>query len=143
MGKRSRRPNNPKQRTALPAPTAGARPTPDPDRLLLDAIADGELDHSLHALADITVDAYDQDEALMGFENAFDEAACLPCPATVIGETIEILSVATTNGHQELIATCQRAGHSHQIALLDITVNAGQPAARLAAAYRRWIGAAT
>jgi len=52
MGKRSRRPNSPKQRAALPAPTTGQRPAGDPDRLLLDAIADGELDHSLHALAD-------------------------------------------------------------------------------------------
>jgi hypothetical protein len=54
MGKRSRRPNSPKQRAALPAPppVCGPRPPGDPDRLLLDAIADGELDHSLHALAD-------------------------------------------------------------------------------------------
>ena len=54
MGKRSRRPNSPKQRAALPAPPPGdgLRPAGDPDRLLLDAIADGELDHSLHALAD-------------------------------------------------------------------------------------------
>lgn len=50
MGKRSRRPTSPKHRAALPPP----RPPPaaDPDRLLLDAIADGELDHSLQALAD-------------------------------------------------------------------------------------------
>ena len=102
--------------------------------------ADPELDD---LIADITVDAYGQDEALMGFENAFDEAACFPCPATVIGETIEILSVATTNGRQELIATCQRAGRHHQIALLDININAGQPASRLLAAYRHWTGAPT
>ncbi len=94
-------------------------------------------------IADITVDAYDRDEALMGFENAFDEAACFPCPATVVGETIEILSVATTNGRQELIATCQRADRHHQIALLDININADQPASRLLAAYRHWTGTAT
>jgi len=54
MGKRSRRPSSSKQRAALPAPPPddGLRPAGDPDRLLLDAIADGELDHSLHALAD-------------------------------------------------------------------------------------------
>jgi len=54
MGTRSRRPNSPKQRAALPAPPPvfGLRPSGDPDRLLLDAIADGELDYSLHALAD-------------------------------------------------------------------------------------------
>ncbi|MDQ3678235.1 MAG: hypothetical protein M3401_15800 [Actinomycetota bacterium] len=55
MSKRSRRPNNQTPRPALPAarPAAPAAPaTPDPERLLLDQIADGELDHSLHALAD-------------------------------------------------------------------------------------------
>lgn len=55
MSKRSRRRNNQTQRPALPTPrpAAPATPTtPDPERLLLDAIADGELDHSLHALAD-------------------------------------------------------------------------------------------
>ncbi len=55
MGKRSRRSTNGHPRPALPAPGPTASPPPahaDPDRLLLDAIADGELDHSLHALAD-------------------------------------------------------------------------------------------
>jgi len=54
MGKRSRRPASPKHRAALPAPRAAsaAPPLTDPDRLLLDAIADGELDHHLTALAD-------------------------------------------------------------------------------------------
>src|SRR5439155_19824496 len=54
MSKRSRRRNNSPKRPALPAPRpTGPPPQPaDPDRLLLDAIADGELDHSLHALAD-------------------------------------------------------------------------------------------
>jgi hypothetical protein len=53
MGKRSRQRNNRPQQPTLPAPRPAATPPPaDPDRLLLDAIADGELDHSLHALAD-------------------------------------------------------------------------------------------
>jgi len=77
----------------------------------------------------------------MGFENAFDEADCFPCPGTVIGEDVEIQSVATSNSRQELIATCQRAGRRHQIALLDIHVNTDQPASRLLAAYLRWSGA--
>lgn len=93
-------------------------------------------------IADITVDAYDHDEALMGFENAFDEAGCFPCPATVIGQDVEIVSVAATNGRQELIATCNHAGRHHQIALLDIHITADRPASRLLAAYRHWTGAA-
>jgi hypothetical protein len=54
MGKRSRRPTSPKQRAALsaPRPASGPQPAGDPARLLLDAIAEGELDHSLHAIAD-------------------------------------------------------------------------------------------
>ncbi|MCA1679768.1 MAG: hypothetical protein LC790_13520 [Actinobacteria bacterium] len=54
MGKRSRRPTSPKHRAALPAPPPRsiAPPVADPDRLLLDAIADGDLDHHLSALAD-------------------------------------------------------------------------------------------
>jgi hypothetical protein len=34
------------------------------------------------------------------------------------------------------------AGRRHQIALLDIDVNADQPASRLLAAYRHWTGVA-
>jgi len=54
MGKRSRQRNNSANRPALSAPRpTGPPPEPaDRDRLLLDAIADGDLDHSLHALAD-------------------------------------------------------------------------------------------
>jgi hypothetical protein len=54
MGKRSRSRNG-QQRPALPAPrppSSAPSASTDSDRLLLDVIADGELDHSLHALAD-------------------------------------------------------------------------------------------
>lgn len=52
MSKRSRRRASPGA-AGLPVDTTAAPPTPaNPDRLLLDAIADGELDHSLNALAD-------------------------------------------------------------------------------------------
>ena len=77
----------------------------------------------------------------MRFENAFDEADCFPCLATILGEDVEILSVSTSNGRQEPIANCQRAGRRHQIALLDINIDADQPASRLLAAYRHWTDA--
>jgi len=100
--------------------------------------ADPALDELIE---EITVDAHDHDEALMGFENAFEEADCWPCPGTVIGQDVEILSAAAANGRQELIATCQHAGRQHQVALLDIHINGDQPAPRLLAAYRHWTGA--
>jgi len=52
MSKRARRRRNPQQGPALSAPRPASPPAPaNPDRLLLDVIADGDLDHSLHALA--------------------------------------------------------------------------------------------
>lgn len=97
--------------------------------------ADFELDS---LIAEITVDCYDEDEALMGFENAFDEAG-LPCRGTVVGEEVKVLSVSMTGGRRELIAACERAGHRHEIALLDVHLDADPETARLIAAYRRWL----
>lgn len=99
---------------------------PDPD---LDNLID-----------EITVDCHDEYEQLSGFENAFDEDANFPCPATVVGETIEVLSVAADDDRRELIATCQRNGKRYEIALLDVTVDSDPATSRLLAAYRRWRG---
>lgn len=99
--------------------------------------ADPELDS---LIAEITIDAYDEDEALQAFENAFDEDAIFPLPGSVIGEDVEVLSVGQSNGRHELIATCTRNGHRHDIALLDVTINADPSVSRLLAAYRRWLG---
>ena len=74
----------------------------------------------------------------MGFEAAFDEWAALPCPGTVIGEDVQVLSVATQNGRRELVADCERGGRKYQIALLDIELNADPATERLLAAYRWW-----
>ena len=53
MSKRARRRRNPQQGPALSAPRPASPPAPaNPDRLLLDVIAGGDLDHSLHPLAD-------------------------------------------------------------------------------------------
>lgn len=100
--------------------------TPDPD---LDNL-----------IAEATVDAYDEDEQLMGFEAAFDEDANFPCPGTIVGEQVQVLSVSRGDHRQELIATCQRNGRHYEIALLDIELNADHNTSRLIAAYRRWAG---
>jgi hypothetical protein len=98
--------------------------------------ADPELDSLIE---EINVDCYNEDEQLTAFENAFYEAD-FPCPGTVIGEDVEVLSVSLSNRRQELIATCQRDGRRHELALLDITVQADPTTSRLLAAYRRWVG---
>jgi hypothetical protein len=98
--------------------------------------ADPELDN---LIAEITVDCYDDDEQLAAFENAFDDAD-FPCPGTVIGEDVEVLSVSTSDSRRELIATCQHNGRRHDIALLDVNLHTDSPTSRLLAAYRRRIG---
>jgi hypothetical protein len=98
--------------------------------------ADRELDS---VIEEITVDCYNEDEQLTAFENAFYDAN-FPCPGTVIGEEVEVRSVRLSNHRQELLATCQRDGRRHELALLDITLHADPSTARLLAAYRRWVG---
>jgi hypothetical protein len=98
--------------------------------------ADPDLDSLIE---ETTVDCYNEDEQLTAFENAFYDAS-FPCPGTVIGEDVEVLSVSLSNRRQELIATCRRGGRRHELALLDITVQADPTTARLLAAYRRWVG---
>ena len=64
--------------------------------------ADPELDTLID---EITIDCHDEDEQLMGFEAAFDEDATFPCPGTVVGEEVEVLSVSRGDNRRELIAT--------------------------------------
>jgi hypothetical protein len=99
--------------------------------------ADPDLDS---LIADITVDCYNEEEQLTAFENAFDEDANFPAPGTVMGEDVEVLSVATRNNRHELIATCQRGGRRYELALVDIDLRADPVTTRLVAAYRRWLG---
>lgn len=100
-----------------------------------------QADHDLDNLIwEITVDAHDEDEQLMGFENAFDEAN-LPFPGTVVGEEVQVLAVSRADNRHELIATCQRDGRTYDVALLDIDLHADPDTSRLIAAYRRWAGA--
>ncbi len=99
--------------------------------------ADSDLDRLID---NIIVDAYDEDEQLMGFENAFDEGADFPCPGTVVGEDVEVLSVSVKNHRRELIATCKRAGRKYEVALLDADVRGNTATSRLIAAYKRWHG---
>lgn len=52
-------------------------------------------------IADITVDCYNDDEALTAFEAAFDNDAALPCPGTLIGEQVTVLSVGSASDRRE------------------------------------------
>ena len=90
-------------------------------------------------IAEITVDCYNDDEALMGFENAFEDQVRFPVPGRVVGEEVDVRSVSVGDGRRELVATCERAGRRHQIALLDVEMSDAE-AVLVVAAYRRWLG---
>ncbi|MHB1539636.1 MAG: hypothetical protein ACYCYN_14265, partial [Solirubrobacteraceae bacterium] len=94
----------------MPAAAAG---TPSPGRLTSKESPISPAPHNDPDLAslieEITVDAYEQDEQLMGFENAFDEAK-FPCPGTVVGEDVQVLSVTIADDRRDLLAICQRNG---------------------------------
>lgn len=98
-------------------------------------------DRDLDSLIDeITVDCNDEYEQLTGFEVAFDEDANFPCSGKVVGEEVEVLSVAIKDNRRELIATCKHGGRRYDIALLDVDLRADAATSRLLAAYRRWLG---
>jgi hypothetical protein len=96
--------------------------------------ADPELDSLID---EITADCHDDDEQLMGFANAFEEVS-FPCPGTVIGEDVQVLSVNAADDRPDLLATCKHDGRTYDIALLDIDINADTNTSHLIAAYRRW-----
>jgi hypothetical protein len=99
--------------------------------------ADPELDSLID---EITVDCHDDYEQLTGFETAFDQEANVPCPATIIGEEVTVVSVSTNDNRRELIAACHHGEKHYQVALLDIQLHADPTTSRLLAAYRRWVG---
>ncbi len=99
--------------------------------------ADPDLDG---LIAEITADCHDEDEALQAFQDAFEGDAGLPCPGTVIGESVEVRWIGLGDRRRELIATCQRAGRDYDVALLDISLQADSTTSRLLDAYRRWVG---
>lgn len=78
-------------------------------------------------IADITVDCYNDDEALTAFEAAFDNDASFPARGTVIGEQVQVISVAMANDRRELLATCEHHGKRYRIALLDIDLHGARP----------------
>jgi hypothetical protein len=100
--------------------------------------ADPELDNLID---EITIDCHDEYEQLTAFQTTFENDAPFPCPGTVIGEQVEVLSVTGEDERHELIATCQHNGRRYKIALLDIELDADPDTTRLIAAYRRWIRA--
>jgi hypothetical protein len=95
----------------------------------------------LDALAEeITVDAYGDAEQISSFECAFEELGALP-NARVLGEAVAVDCIWFDGDERRgLIARCRRKDREHSVSLLDLDFPQGSQAARLVAAYRRWLG---
>jgi hypothetical protein len=89
---------------------------------------------------EVIVDAYGDGEQLSSFECAFEELGVLP-DAMVIGEVLEVLHISYDGDERRgLLARCRRNGQEYPLSLLDLAFPGDSEAARLVAAYRRWLG---
>ncbi len=86
------------------------------------------------------MDTYNDDEALTGFEVAFEESVDFPIVGTVIGHEVWVSSVTVPNGRRELIARCEHHGRRYDVALLDVEETNDSAFDQILAAYCKWLG---
>ncbi len=93
-------------------------------------------------IEEITVDAYDGDEKLWAFRQAFEDDVSLPADGFVIGEPVSVVEIDYDgNERRGLTATCRREdGSEHVVAASDVVLPERSSGARHVAAYRRWLG---
>ena len=93
-------------------------------------------------IADITLDAYGEDEQLAAFCQVFEDEVPLPAEGFVIGELVSIVAFDYDgNERRGLTAKCRRAdGSEHLISVADVVFPKNSHGARYVAAYRKWLG---
>ena len=93
-------------------------------------------------IAQITVDAYGEDEQLWAFRQALEDSVAVPCDAFVIGEPVSVLRFDYDgNDRRGLTATCRRLdGRKYAVAVSDMVFPQETAGGRHVAAYRKWMG---
>ncbi|SRR6266545_4814435 len=96
----------------------------------------------LDALIDeLTVDAYGDEEQLVGFLVGAEEALVRGEQATIAGATVQVISVdCGPDARPGLTARVLRDGARHEVALADLSFAPGSELKVVVAAYRRWQG---
>ena len=92
-------------------------------------------------IEEVPADAYNDDEQLSAFAQAFEDNARFPFRKLVIGVEVAVVSVDFEGDERRgLIAICLRAGKPYTVSLLDITPTGPMSVEtrRLIDAYRRW-----
>lgn len=92
-------------------------------------------------IAEITVDAYGDDEQLWAFRQVFEDDVTLPADGFVIGEPVSVIAVDYDgNERRGLTARCRREdGSEYLIAVSDVVLPQTSVGAIYIAAYRRWL----
>jgi hypothetical protein len=93
-------------------------------------------------IEEITVDAYDGDEKLWAFRQAFEDDVTLPADGFVIGEPVSVVEIDYDgNERRGLTAKCRREdGSEHVVTASDVVFPEGASGSLFLAAYRRWLG---
>jgi tetratricopeptide (TPR) repeat protein len=93
-------------------------------------------------IEEITVDTHGDDKQLWAFRQAFEDSISVPCDGFVIGEPVSVVAFEYDgNERRGLTARCRRDdGSEHVVAASEVVLPARTSAARLLAAYRKWLG---
>jgi hypothetical protein len=93
-------------------------------------------------LAEMLVDAHDDDEQLWAMQDAISEALDLPVDAFVMGEPVSLAEVDYDgNERRGLVARVKRLDESqHELSLADVRVANTAKGASFLGAYRLWLG---
>ena len=100
-----------------------------------------ELEALDNMIAEITVDAYGDDEQLWAFRQAFEDDIALPVDGFVIGEPVSVIGVDYDgNERRGLTVKCWREdGSEYTVALADVVLPQASAGAQYIAAYRKWL----
>jgi tetratricopeptide (TPR) repeat protein len=92
-------------------------------------------------IEEITVDAYDDDEQLCAFRQAFEDEVQMPADGFVIGVPVSVISVDYDgNTRCGLTAKCRREdGSVHTVAVSELEFSQTSEGAWHVAAYRKWL----
>ncbi len=99
------------------------------------------LDEIDELIADLTLDAYGDEEQLTGFLAGAEDALKRTEPASIVGVPVSVVKIdAGPDVRRGLIAICKRDSTRHEVALADLTFPEDSELGRVATAYRRWLG---
>lgn len=92
-------------------------------------------------IEELTVDAYGDEEQLVGFLTGAEDALTVGETATVAGAEIRIVAVdCGPDARRGLLAVCERDHQRFEVSLADLVLGTSSELGRIVAAYRRCLG---